>query len=303
MEDFDCILVIDVLTSYRATVDCYQKVVQFRPVEGDSWFFYGEGVPLTQLTKKDVPFVWSSECEQSFDELRGRLNVAPVLALPSGTRGYVVYTDASLKGLGCVLKQNGHVIAYSSRQLKTHKGNYPVHDLGLAAIMLALKIWHHYLYGERLSKSAHFLTYNHEFTFDRIARLYIQEIMRIHGVPLSIISDRDPRLTSWFWGSFQRVLGTTMSLSTTYHPEIDGQSERIIQTLEDMLRTLVMDFGLSWQDHLPVIEFPYKTAIIVEFIKKRIKATQDRHAGYANTKRRQLHFEIGEYVFLRVSPF
>ena len=93
--------------------------------------------------------MWSEECEKSFQELKRRLTTAPVLTLPSGTEGFVVYSDASGKGLGCVLMQHGKVIAYASRQLKTHEVNYPVHDLELAAVVFALRIWRHYLYGSR----------------------------------------------------------------------------------------------------------------------------------------------------------
>src|SRR5262249_14823885 len=95
---------------------------------------------LTHLTRKNVKFVWSKECEQSFQELKTRLTSAPVLSLPVGSGGFVVYTDASLLGLGCVLMQHGKVIAYASRQLKDHELNYPTHDLELAAIVYALKI-------------------------------------------------------------------------------------------------------------------------------------------------------------------
>jgi hypothetical protein len=105
--------------------------------------------PLTRLTKKNEKFQWSEECEQSFQELKQRSVTAPVLTLPSGSDGFVIYSDASHKGLGCVLMQQGKVIAYASRQLKTYERNYPTHDLELAAIVFALKIWRHYLYGER----------------------------------------------------------------------------------------------------------------------------------------------------------
>ncbi|KAL0415856.1 UNVERIFIED_CONTAM: Retrovirus-related Pol polyprotein from transposon [Sesamum latifolium] len=104
--------------------------------------------PLTNLLKKNAPFNWNDKCTQSFEELKKRLTSAPVLALPSGDGGYVVYTDASRQGLGCVLMQHGKVIAYALRQLRPHEMNYPTHDLELAAIVHALKIWRHYLYGE-----------------------------------------------------------------------------------------------------------------------------------------------------------
>ena len=102
--------------------------------------------PLTKLTRKEVRFVWSEECEASFRELKERLTSAPVLALPLGTEGFVVYSDASKRGLGCVLMQHGSVIAYASRHLKLHEVNYPVHDLELAAVVFALRVWRHYLY-------------------------------------------------------------------------------------------------------------------------------------------------------------
>ncbi|KAK4400634.1 Retrovirus-related Pol polyprotein from transposon [Sesamum angolense] len=104
--------------------------------------------PLTNLLKKNAPFNWNDKCAQSFEELKKRLTSAPILALPSGDGGYVVYTDASRQGLGCVLMQHGKVISYASRQLRPHEINYPTHDLEVAAIVHALKIWRHYLYGD-----------------------------------------------------------------------------------------------------------------------------------------------------------
>ena len=103
--------------------------------------------PLTQLTRKNVPFEWNEKREKSFQILKKRLVSAPILALPSGTEGFTIYSDASHRGLGCVLMQHGKVIAYASRQLRPHEKNYPTHDLELAAVVFALKIWRHYLYG------------------------------------------------------------------------------------------------------------------------------------------------------------
>ena len=104
---------------------------------------------MTKLTRKDVEFVWNTDCEQAFQALKKKLVTAPILVLPQRGEPYVVYSDASLQGLGCVLMQGGKVIAYGSRQLKMHEKNYPTHDLELAAVVFALKIWRHYLYGER----------------------------------------------------------------------------------------------------------------------------------------------------------
>ncbi|TYK23828.1 reverse transcriptase [Cucumis melo var. makuwa] len=106
--------------------------------------------PLTQLTRKGTPFVWSPACESSFQELKQKLVTAPVLTVPDGSGSFVIYSDASKKGLGCVLMQQGKVVAYASRQLKSHEQNYPTHDLELAAVVFALKVWRHYLYGEKI---------------------------------------------------------------------------------------------------------------------------------------------------------
>ncbi|GJT88479.1 putative reverse transcriptase domain-containing protein [Tanacetum coccineum] len=110
---------------------------------------------------------------------------------------------------------------------------------------------------DQLTKSAHFLPMREDYRMDMIARLYLNEIFARHGVPISIISDRDSRFTSRFWHSMQEALGTRLDMSTAYHPQTDSQSERTIQTLEDMLREIVLDFGGSWDVHLPLVEFSY----------------------------------------------
>jgi hypothetical protein len=105
--------------------------------------------PMTELLKKEKKFAWMENCERSFQELKQRLTTAPVLTLPDIHRDFVVYCDASRQGLGCVLMQDGKVVAYASRQLRTHEQNYPTHDLELAAVVHALKIWRHYLIGNK----------------------------------------------------------------------------------------------------------------------------------------------------------
>ena len=105
--------------------------------------------PLTNLTRKESKFEWTDKHDRAFQELRDRLTSAPVLAIPKSEEQFTIYSDASHQGLGCVLMQNGKVIAYGSRQLKPHEKNYPTHDLELAAIVFTLKIWRHYLYGEK----------------------------------------------------------------------------------------------------------------------------------------------------------
>ena len=444
-----------------------------RFVEGFSMM----AAPLTKLIRKGVPFVWTEKQQEAFERLKKVLTEAPVLIQPESGKDFTVYSDASHVGLGCVLMQEGKVVAYASRQLKPHEGNYPTHDLELAAVIFALKIWRHYLYGERciiytdhkslkylltqkelnlrqrrwiellkdydcsieyhpgkanvvadalsrravsnlramfaylslfddgsllaelqvrptwvdqikekqlkdeslvprfqqvkegetsefglnddgvlcfrgricvpkdsdlrqsilkeahgglcamhpggnklyhdlrelywwpglkrevtefvgkcltcqqvkaehqlpsgllqpvkiplwkwervtmdfvsglpltpskkdsiwvivdrLTKSAHFIPVHTDFSLQKLAKLYVAEIVRLHGVPVSIISDRDPRFTSRFWQKLHEVLGTRLNFSTAFHPQTDGQSKRVIQILEDMLRGCVIDF-------------------------------------------------------------
>jgi hypothetical protein len=465
-------------------------------------------LPLTRLTRKNQAFVWDQKCEDSFQELKHRLTTAPVLVLPNPNGNFEVYCDASKQGLGCVLMQDRRAVAYASRQLKPHEGNYPTHDLELAAVVFALKIWRHHLYGarfevfsdhkslrylfdqkelnmrqrrwleflkdydfglnyhpgkanvvadalsrksihasmmmvkeielieqfrdlnlsleftpesikcgmlkvtnelmgsimvgqsadeelqekvklisqgersefrigtdgilrfkdricvpndkemkrllleeghksqmnfhpgatkmyqdmkkmfwwprmkkdvaeyvaaclvcqkakvehqrpsgelqpldipewkwdsismdfvtgfpmtqtrcdaiwvivDRLTKSAHFLPINIEYSLEKLTRLYIKEVVRLHGVPSSIVSDRDPRFTSRFWESLHKALGTKLRLSSAYHPQTDGQSERTIQSLEDLLRACVLEHSGSWDQLLPLIEFTYNNS-------------------------------------------
>jgi hypothetical protein len=104
---------------------------------------------MIQLLKKDEKFKWAAECDKSFEELKKKLVSAPVLILPVQTKDFQVYCDASCQGLGCVLMQEGQVVAYASWQLRPHESNYPTHDLELAAVVHPLKMWRHYLIGNR----------------------------------------------------------------------------------------------------------------------------------------------------------
>ncbi|GJU26454.1 reverse transcriptase domain-containing protein [Tanacetum coccineum] len=95
---------------------------------------------------------------------------------------------------------------------------------------------------------------------DKIARMYLKEVVTRHGIPLSIICERNPRFASNLWRSLHNALGTNLDMSTAYHPQTDGQSERTIQTLEDMLRAYAIDFGKGWVNHLPLVEFSYNNS-------------------------------------------
>jgi hypothetical protein len=105
--------------------------------------------PMTELLEKDKKFEWTPTCEASFQELKKRLTIAPILVMPNMEKSFSIYCDASSQGLGCVLMQDGHVVASASRQLRKHEAHYPTHDLELADVVHALKIWRHYLMGKR----------------------------------------------------------------------------------------------------------------------------------------------------------
>ncbi|GJY62649.1 putative reverse transcriptase domain-containing protein [Tanacetum coccineum] len=113
---------------------------------------------------------------------------------------------------------------------------------------------------DRLTKSVIFIPIRETDPLDKLARMYLKEVVMRHGIPVSIICDRDPRFASNFWRSLQKALGTSLDMSTAYHPQTDGQSKRTIQTLEDMLRACVIDFGNSWVKHLPLVEFSYNNS-------------------------------------------
>ncbi|GJS20684.1 putative reverse transcriptase domain-containing protein [Tanacetum coccineum] len=110
---------------------------------------------------------------------------------------------------------------------------------------------------DRLTKSAYFLPICEDYRMEKLARIYISEIVARHGVLVSIIPDRDSRFTSRFWRTLQKALGIRLDMSTACHPQTDGQSDCTIQTLEDILRACIIDFGGSWDTHLPLVEFSY----------------------------------------------
>ncbi|KAI3776319.1 hypothetical protein L1987_46095 [Smallanthus sonchifolius] len=130
------------------------------------------------------------------------------------------------------------------------------------------------------------------FSMDKLAQLYVNEIVSLHGVPLSIVSDRDSRFTSRFWKSFQKALGTKLNLCTAYHPQTDGQSERTIQTLEDMLRACLYGPEIVLETTEKVIQ-----------IKDRLNAARDRQKNHADRRRKPLEFNVGDNILLKVSPW
>ncbi|GKB42061.1 putative reverse transcriptase domain-containing protein [Tanacetum coccineum] len=172
---------------------------------------------------------------------------------------------------------------------------------------------------DRLTKSAHFLPMKKTNSIEKLTRLYLKEIVCRHGVPILIISDRDIHFTSNFWSSLQKALGTNLDMSTAYRPQTDGQSERTIQTLEDMLCACVIDFGSSWDRDLPLVEFSYNNSYHASIkaapyealygskcrspIKNRLLAARSHQKSYADKRLKPLEFEVGDMVLLKVSPW
>nr|GEX79658.1 retrovirus-related Pol polyprotein from transposon 17.6 [Tanacetum cinerariifolium] len=162
---------------------------------------------------------------------------ALILELQEGNKDFVIYYDASLQGLGAVLMQREKVNAYASQQLKPHEENYTTHDLELGTVVFALKIWRHYLYGTKCTVFTYYKSLQHVLNQKEL------NIRERRWLELLADYDCEIRYHSRKANSMQSALGTQLNMSTAYHPETDGQSERTIQTLEDMLRACVIDFG------------------------------------------------------------
>nr|GEZ09234.1 reverse transcriptase domain-containing protein [Tanacetum cinerariifolium] len=154
-----------------------------------------------------------------------------------------------------------------------------------------------------LTKSAHFLPMREDDMLEKLTRQYLKEVVSSHGVPVSIISDRDGRFTSNFWKSLNRALGTRLDMSMAYHPQTDGQSERTIQTLEDMLRACVLDFGKVGDSQLTGLEIIHETTEKIVQTKSRIQATRDHQKSYADIRQKPIKFQVGDMVILKVSPW
>ncbi|GKD86160.1 putative reverse transcriptase domain-containing protein [Tanacetum coccineum] len=249
---------------------------------------------MTKLTQKGVKFDWRDKQEAAFQLLKQKLYSAPILALPERSEDFVVYYDASHKGLGVVLMQRektesqepeniknedvGGMLIKNSKdpeKLRTEKlephadgtlclngrswlpcyGNlwpnmkdniatYVSKFLTCAKLPKSSQgyktIW---VIVDRLTKSAIFIPMRETDPMEKLARIYLKEVVMRHGIHVSIIFDRDPRFVSNFWRSLQKALGTNLDMSTAYHPKTDRQSKRTIQTLEDMLHACANDFG------------------------------------------------------------
>ncbi|GKB89753.1 putative reverse transcriptase domain-containing protein [Tanacetum coccineum] len=298
---FDVIIRMDWLIKYHAVIVYDEKIIRI-PFGNEILIVRGDG------------------------SNNGHESRAPILALPKGAENFIAYCDALHKGLGVVLMRNEKVIAYASRQLKIHEKNYTTHDLELGAVEKRIKPLHVRALvmtigldlhkqileaqtearkpknleaedvGERLTKSAHFFLMRENDPMDKLTRLYMKEVVTRHEIPVSIICDRDGRFTSNFWMLFQKALGTHLDMSTAYHPQTDGQSERTIQTLEDMLHAWAEDEDTQLTD----LEIIHETTKKIVQIKQRTQAVRDRQKSYADVRRKRSEFQVGDKVLAKV---
>ncbi|CAJ2642448.1 unnamed protein product [Trifolium pratense] len=256
--------------------------------------------PLTNLTRKNQIFAWTDDCEKSFQLMKEKLTTSPVLVLPQPAEPYEVYCDASYQGLGCVLMQHKQVVAYASRQLKTHEKNYPTHDLELAAIVFALKIWRHYLYG---------------CTFEvfRKANVVADALSR-KRVHLSAVAVKGLELLETF-----RDLDLNLDSSTgKVHCGMIAIENELMNEIMDLQKTdeeiqeknKLIEDGKAPDYHASIGMAPYEalygrkcqTPLCWYKDGESTLVGPDRQKSYADQRRRPLEFQEGEHVFLRVTP-
>nr|GEX25832.1 reverse transcriptase domain-containing protein [Tanacetum cinerariifolium] len=286
------------------------------------------------------------EEEEVFQTLKQKLCSAPILALPEGTKDFVVYCDASLKDkmyqdlkllywwpnmkadiATCVSKCL--TCAKVNAEHQKPSGLLQQHDIPVwkweritMDFMSGLPrtpngydmIW---VIVDRLTKSAHFLPMKKMNSMKKLTRPYLKEIVYRHGVPVSIISDRDSHFMSRFWRSLQEALGTNLGMNTTYHSQTDGQSDRIIQTLEDVLRACDARYEalygrkcrspVCWSEvrdsQLTGPELIRDTIEKIVQIMNRLLAARSRQKSYSDKRLKPLEFKVGDMVLLKVSPW
>ncbi|GJV70298.1 putative reverse transcriptase domain-containing protein [Tanacetum coccineum] len=283
---------------------------------------------LTELTQKNKKYIWEENQESAFQLLKQKLCETPILALPEGNDDFVVYCDASHQGLGDVLMQREKaiIVEYVGKCLTCSRVKDECQKPSGLLVQPKIPIWkweritmdfvtklprtsngHDTIWViiDCLTKSAHFIPTRETDSMETLISLYIKEIVSQHGVPISIISDHDSHFTSRFWQSLQSALGTQLDMSTTYHPETDRQSERTIQTLEDMLRAHCRS-PVCWAEVRDVqLIRPgiiHKTTEKIVQIRQCLQAARDQQRSYANVRQKPLEFEVGDRVMLKVSP-
>ncbi|GJT32300.1 putative reverse transcriptase domain-containing protein [Tanacetum coccineum] len=353
--------------------------------------------PMMKLTQKNVKFDWSEKAEAAFQLLNQKLCSALIFALPEGSENFVVYCDASRKGLGVVLMQREKVIAYASCQLKIYEKNYTTHDLELGAVearkeenygtedlggmikdlepradgtlclrnrnkmyqdlkklywwpnmkaeiatyvskcltcarvkaecqkpsgllvqpVIPVWKWENitmdfvtklpktssgqdaiWVIVDRLTKSAHFLPMKETDSMEKLTRQYLKEVVSRHGVPVSIISDRDSKFTSHFWQSLNKAL--EFLYNNSYQTSVKDAPFEAMYGRKCRSPVCWAEVGDA---QLTGPEIIHETMEKIIQIKKRIQAARDRQKSYADRRRKPLEFEVGDKVMLKVSPW
>ncbi|GKB06668.1 putative reverse transcriptase domain-containing protein, partial [Tanacetum coccineum] len=299
--------------------------------------------PMTKLTQKSVKFNWGEKEETAFQTLKQKLCSAPILALPEGSENFVVYCDASHKGLGVVLMQKEKVIAYASRQLKIHKKNYTTHDLELGAVVFALKMWRHYLYGTKC------VVYTDHKSLQHI--LDQKELNMRQRRWLELLSDYDCELH--YHPGKENVVADALSRKNRPKPlrvrslvmtiglnlpaqilnaQVEARKEENYRTkdLHGMIKNLEpradgnyytsikaapfealygrkCRLPICWAEvgdaQLTGPEIVRETTEKIIQIKHRLQASRDRQKCYADKRRKPLEFQVGDKVMLKVSPW
>nr|GEV97734.1 putative reverse transcriptase domain-containing protein [Tanacetum cinerariifolium] len=250
---------------------------------------------MTKLTQKKAKFDWGDKQEASFQIIKQKLCSAPILALPEGSEDFVVYYNALIKGLGVVLiqREKANVVADALSRKERIK------PLRVCALLMTL--------GLDLSR---------QILEAQTEAIKLENLKSEDVGGMLIENSKDPekpkkeKLESRADGTlaFQKAMGTRLDMSMAYHPKTDGQSERTIQTLEDMLRACVIDFGNGWERHLPDAqligpELIHEITEKILQIKQRIQAARDRQKSYADVRLKPLEFQVGDRVMLKVSPW
>ncbi|XP_070010160.1 uncharacterized protein [Nicotiana sylvestris] len=279
------------------------------------------GVPVLFKAAK---FHWSDACEKSFQELKSRLTIAQVLALLEGTERFVVYCDASRIELGCVLIQHGKVIAYASRQLKNHEKNYPTHDLEMATVVFALKIWRHYLYGVHVDVFTNHMSLQYIFKQKEVnlrqtrwlelLKDYDMDIL-YHPGKANVVADALSQKSMGslaHLGPYQRPLARDVYQLASLGVRLADSNKGGVIIQNRVESSLVAEGG--WDDHLPLIEFAFNNSLHASIQMAPFEALYGRRCrspigwfescqkSYSDVRRRDLEFKEDDWVFLKVSP-
>ncbi|GJS76325.1 putative reverse transcriptase domain-containing protein [Tanacetum coccineum] len=344
---FDAIIGMDWLAKYQAVIVCAERLFAS---PGDKTLIIHtvmerlEDVPIVQ----DFPEVFPEDLAglpRDSTKVEFKLICAPIIALPEGSEDSShSATLQNMKKLYWWPNMKADIATYVSKCLTCAK--VKAEHQRPSGLLVQPKIpewkWDNitmdfvtklpkssqgydtiWVIVDRLTKSAIFTPMRETDPLDKLARMYLKEVVTRHGIPVSIICDRDPRFASNFWRSLQNALGTNLDMSTAYHPQTDGQSERTIQTLEDMLRACAINFGKGRLSKLltgrkcrsPVCwtevgeaqilgpELIQETTEKIIQIKQRMQAARDRQKSYADLKRKPMEFQVGDKVMLKVSPW